>query len=1260
MRAQTKFFGVKSCKFEKFVVNLQRNYIMPRGLRHIILFLTLLISGVMNYVQAAVYSGNCGVNGNNVQWTANTTTGVLSFTGSGAMADKEGYYPSWYNYGDVNIHSSITTVTIASGITTLRNDFLHGFENVTSITIPNTVTEIHHDAFYKCTNLTTVTMSTKVKSIDAYAFTRTKITSISLPNTLTSIGDYAFYVCDELTSITLPTSVTSIGYRAFGDCAKMTDFYVSWTTAAAIPQLSGSIPNSTCKLHIPCGTGTIYRAANGLWKNFVIVGSTQYTLTCKSANSAQGTVKIGSGTAGATVTQKTYCEQEAKITAVPAAHYHFSKWNDNNTTNPRTIYMPSQNTTYTASFAIDQHTLTVNSNNTNYGTVTGGGTYNYGASVTLKATPKTGYHFVKWSDNNTNASRQITVTGNATYTATFAVNQYTLTVKTATNNTTQGTVRFAGETAGASVSGTFNHGAGVNIIATPATGYHFVKWSDNNTNANRTVYVTAGATYIATFAINTYMLTVKTATNNTTQGTVKIGSSTSGASVSAPVNHGASVTITATPATGYHFVKWDDGNTTASRSVSVTAAKTYIATFAINTYTLTVNSNNTSMGTVSGGGTYNHGASATLTATPKGCTCVFKQWNDGNTKNPRTVTVTEAKTYTAQFVALSGNCGTTGHEADVTWSQNLCDSTLTISGTGPMADWLYDSAPWYNYRESIKTVFIEDGVTTIGSYAFYFCQKLSSITLPNSVTIIGNNAFQACKNLLSLTIPSSVTSIGSSGLSSFTADLYVSWRGTDILTYTNQVYPSTTDITLHIPCGTTQDYTDKNWSTRCTISDDVPQILSGTCGTAGHEAEVTWSLNTCDSVLTISGTGAMADYDDHGPWMYYWNQLKAIVIEPGVTAIGNHAFYQCFNVKDITIPNTVTHIGNEAFYMCSISDVIIPNSVETIGHGAFQSCGNLRDIYVSWETAVPVWDDMSITNGVTLHTSCATRILYDTATGWQNYRILGDESFQITLQSADITMGQVKLGTGVAQDTVIATVHCGDSIITAIPSGACSLFQQWSDGITANPRTVSILSDTTLTAFFEPNIISGNCGTAGHEAEVTWSLNMCDSVLTISGTGAIADYDDHGPWMYYWQQMKTIVIEPGVTAIGNHAFYQCFNVKDITIPNTVTHIGNEAFYMCSISDVIIPNSVETIGHGAFQSCGNLRDIYVSWETAVPVWDDMSITNGVTLHMSCPTMAMYEAAAGWQNYTLEGDGVVTITVQTATGDTSLGSVSITVN
>ncbi len=103
----------------------------------------------------------------------------------------------------------------------------------------------------------------------------------------------------------------------------------------------------------------------------------------------------------------------------------------------------------------------------------------------------------------------------------------------------------------------------------------------------------------------------------------------------------------------------------------------------------------------------------------------------------------------------SGTCGD-----NLTWTYE--DGTLTISGTGTMASYDSDDAPWYSsYKSSITTVVIKDGVTSIGNYAFFYCTNLTSITIPDSVTSIGKGAFWCCTSLTSVTIPNGVISIGS-------------------------------------------------------------------------------------------------------------------------------------------------------------------------------------------------------------------------------------------------------------------------------------------------------------------------------------------------------------------------------------------------------------------------------------------------------------------------------------------------------------------
>lgn len=619
---------------------------MLRRIHSISLLCALLIgSAGMNYVQAqTTYSGKCGAN-LTFNYNLGVTPSSLSITGTGAMYNyNSGSQYPWYNHVGTYqwVHNNYRSLTIGSGVTTIGDYAFYeswallsvsfpstlksigkyafyqasaGSTNVTpqTITIPNSVTSLGVGAFYKyknlktltigtgvtaipdscfmsCDSLTTLSLPNKLKTIGSKAFMYArKLKSVTIPSSVTTIGEAAFSMCTELTSLTISNGVKTIGPYAFSGCNKLTtlvipssvtslgdwslncsgltDVYFSWTSN--IPQRPANcldFNNKNTKIHIPCGTEELYRAKG--WFDYATpVSPTYYTLTVKSANSSQGKVRIENSAAVAATTLSVGCSEKATMEAVPSTGYHFTKWNDNNTSNPRTV----------------------------------------------------------------------TVSAAVTYTAYFAINTYTLTVKTATGNTTQGTVRFAGGAAGSSASQTFNYNDGVNIIATPATGYHFVKWDDGNTNANRTVTVTGNKTYTATFATNTYTITFKNE-NGTTLQTKTVNHGV------VPTYTGSTPTKAATAQYTYSFKAWSPTPYAANKDQVYTA--TYNQT--VRSYTITANTADASQGTVTGGGTYNYNATATLTATPTECHH-FVRWTDGNTSNPRTVTVKGAKTYTAVF-----------------------------------------------------------------------------------------------------------------------------------------------------------------------------------------------------------------------------------------------------------------------------------------------------------------------------------------------------------------------------------------------------------------------------------------------------------------------------------------------------------------------------------------------------------------------------------------------------------------------------------
>ena len=170
---------------------------------------------------------------------------------------------------------------------------------------------------------------------------------------------------------------------------------------------------------------------------------------------------------------------------------------------------------------------------------------------------------------------------------------------------------------------------------------------------------------------------------------------------------------------------------------------------------------------------------------------------------------------TKQTKITRGSYRPKGSESSVTWS--LDDAgTLTISGTGNMENYnRFARTPWHDKAEKIKSIIINDGVTSIGDNAFKYCNKLTSVTLPNSVTSIGDYAFEFCANLTSITIPEGVTSIGDYAfglcvsLESINIPDSVTFIGENAFNFTDIVREEAFNVTEEKPTTKTEQSTKK-------------------------------------------------------------------------------------------------------------------------------------------------------------------------------------------------------------------------------------------------------------------------------------------------------------------------------------------------------------------------------------------------------------------------------------------------------------------
>ena len=310
-------------------------------------------------------------------------------------------------------------------------------------------------------------------------------------------------------------------------------------------------------------------------------------------------------------------------------------------------------------------------------------------------------------------------------------------------------------------------------------------------------------------------------------------------------------------------------------------------------------------------------------------------------------------------------------------------------------------------RGSSKTV-IPQGIVIIGDSAFSGCEGLLDINIPESVTSIGDYAFSNCSSLKSFTIPGNITSISEGmlcecydledviihdGVTSIGNMAFYNCHCLESITIPESVTSLGYDLFSYreIPTVvyTTQDsYVASNPPDNCEIryiSSDI--IASGTCG-----EDVTWKLDG-EGVLTISGTGEMdsyyklnrtntvlrknsvvADADalkepesnadtadsqvvTNAPWSDYRDQIKKVVIDSGVTSIGDNAFNGCTGITNIDIADSVTSIGEEAFGGCaSLESVEIPDSVTTVGNSAFTGCASLESVTIP-ESVTSIGED---------------------------------------------------------------------------------------------------------------------------------------------------------------------------------------------------------------------------------------------------------------------------------------------------------------
>ncbi len=493
--------------------------------------------------------------------------------------------------------------------------------------------------------------------------------------------------------------------------------------------------------------------------------------------------------------------------------------------------------------------------------------------------------------------------------------------------------------------------------------------------------------------------------------------------------------------------------------------------------------------------------------------------------------------------------GTTG---DCTWTLDN-NGVLTISGNGEMGYYSWDymgqnPPPWGS--SGVLTVVIEEGVTNIGTYAFWECEKMTQITVPDSVTEIGYYAFRGCSALTNINGARNVEEAVDTGIEGtpwyknqpegmvYLGGLAYKYKGTcpesislknDTIGVNRNAFEQQTELkTIFLPDSVVSigwyAFSGCTSLTGINIPDSVVSIgwyaFSGCTSLTGVNipdsvTDLRCAFQGCTSLTGINIPDGVTDISGAFSGC---TSLTGINIPDGVTN-SSSAFSGCTSLTEVFISDGVTNIGNNAFSGCTgITEIKIPDSVTDIGGYAFEGCTSL-----------------SIINGA------------------KNVSHLESNAFDNTAWKNNLPQGLVYVG-----KTVYKYVgECPESV--TVKDGTNYICQS----AFSNQALLKHVDIPDSVTEIRESAFSGCTGLT--DIELPTGLTVINDGVFAGCTG-----------------LTEVTIPNGVTTIGVKAFSGCTGLTDIELPTGLTRINDEGFSGCTgLTEVTIPNGVTTIGEKAF-------------------------------------------------------------------------------
>lgn len=459
-------------------------------------------------------------------------------------------------------------------------------------------------------------------------------------------------------------------------------------------------------------------------------------------------------------------------------------------------------------------------------------------------------------------------------------------------------------------------------------------------------------------------------------------------------------------------------------------------------------------------------------------------------------------------------------------SWTLEGSILTVFGSGAMYDYSVNNdnpAPWRGAASVVTAIVIEEGVTSVGDYAFIGMGRTVSVSFPSTLERVGDYAFAYCEQLKSVAFAEGLLSIGQGAFISC-AELKEAAVPGSVTAIGEEAFYDCGGITVTF--GGTREVWQELYSGKihviCTDGVIDPSV---SCGD-----DLTWMLGE-DGVLTISGTGEMYDYGDGGealaPWNKHSGQITAIVLEEGVTTIGENAFLAMSQVTSVTLPSTLKAVGEYGFGFCrALTAITFPEGFASLGSYAFTYCEALTSVTLpgSLETvgtaAFRECEKLTVTFGGTM----------------EQWKALSSEELPVNCTDGAIDPG-AKCGknlTWTVSDKGVLTV-----------SGTGAMYNY------SNRDVISPWHSYEITAA----VLEEGVTSIGNYAFFGIHLGSVELPSTLQRVG-------EGAFAYCEQDLKELIFQDGLLEIGKNAFQNCKQLEAVRIPSTVQTINSRAFTNC--------------------------------------------------------------------------------------------------